>query len=41
MHDRRNSRRGLGILMVKRLMDACSYRRVDGCNEVTVEKRWQ
>lgn len=32
---------GLGILMVKRLMDACAYRRVDGCNEVTVEKRWQ
>lgn len=32
---------GLGILVVKRLMDACSYRRVGGCNEVTVEKRWQ
>lgn len=31
---------GLGILMVKRLMDTCAYRRVDGCNEVTVEKHW-
>ena len=31
---------GLGILMVKRLMDSYSYRHVDGCNEVTVAKRW-
>ena len=31
---------GLGILMVKRLMDRCAYRHVDGCNEVTVAKRW-
>ena len=31
---------GLGIMMVKRLMDAHSYRYVDGCNEVTIAKRW-
>lgn len=31
---------GLGILMVKRLVDACSYVYEDGCNTVTVEKRW-
>ena len=30
----------LGIMMVKRLMDAHSYRYVDGCNEVTIAKRW-
>ena len=31
---------GLGILMVKRLMDEYSYRHVNGRNEVTVTKRW-
>ena len=31
---------GLGIMMVKRLMDAHSYRYVDGCNEVTIAKCW-
>lgn len=31
---------GLGILMVKRLMDSCTYQRVDGYNEVSIEKRW-
>lgn len=32
---------GLGILLVKRLMDECSYERIDDTNEVTVTKRWQ
>lgn len=31
---------GLGILLVRRLMDECSYRRVNGRNEVTIVKRW-
>lgn len=31
---------GLGILLVKRLMDECSYRRVHERNEVTITKRW-
>lgn len=31
---------GLGILLVKRLMDRYEYRNVDGRNEVVVVKRW-
>lgn len=31
---------GLGILLVKRLMDECSYHRVHERNEVTITKRW-
>lgn len=31
---------GLGILLVRRLMDGCSYQRVRGRNETTVVKHW-
>lgn len=31
---------GLGIVMVKGLMDECFYRRVDDANEVRIVKRW-
>lgn len=32
--------RGLGILLVRRLMDGCSYQRVRGRNETTIIKHW-
>ena len=31
---------GLGILLVRRLMDGCSYQRVRGRNETTIIKHW-
>lgn len=35
-----NNAAGLGIMLVRRLMDECSYRRINGRNEVTIVKRW-
>lgn len=30
---------GLGIYLIKRIMDDCEYRRQDGCNRLTLRKR--
>ncbi|MDR2484227.1 MAG: ATP-binding protein, partial [Treponema sp.] len=32
---------GLGILMVKRMMDAVVYDRIDGTNHLTLQKSWE
>lgn len=32
---------GLGLPLVKRLMDECGYRHVNNRNEVTITKRWE
>jgi|HigsolmetaAR203D_1030402.scaffolds.fasta_scaffold00415_28 anti-sigma regulatory factor (Ser/Thr protein kinase) len=30
---------GLGVYLIKRIMDHCEYRRQDGCNRLTLRKR--
>ena len=34
------SMEGMGILLVRRLMDGCSYQRLHGRNETTIVKHW-
>ncbi len=32
---------GLGIFLVRKIMDECAYERKDGCNVLTIKKAWK